>query len=45
MSMGLAQKAPVQMTNNFNIVDTESEIARRVSEQLARQIQQGSLVQ
>ena len=32
------------ITNTFNIVDTESEIARRVSEEIARQIQRGSLV-
>jgi hypothetical protein len=53
-SMGLAQTQPTfpatggggaPIANTFNIVDTESEIARRVSEEIARQIQRGSLVQ
>jgi hypothetical protein len=33
------------ISNTFNVVDTESEIARRVSEEITRQIQRGSLVQ
>jgi len=42
LSMGLAQRAPI--TNTFNIVDTESGIARRVSDTISSQIQKGSLV-
>ena len=42
-SMGLAQAAPT-VNNTFNIVDTESGIARRVSEEVGRTITQGSLV-
>jgi len=42
LSMGLAQRAPI--TNTFNIVDTESGIARRVGDTIADQIQRGSLV-
>jgi transposase-like protein len=33
------------VNNTFNVVDTESAIARRVSEEISRQIQRGSLVQ
>jgi hypothetical protein len=43
MKMGYATKG-TQVSNTFNIVDTESEIARRVSEEISRQIQRGSLV-
>ena len=43
MRSGYATQGP-QITNNFNVVDTESEIARRVAEEVNRQIQRGSLV-
>jgi len=43
LSMGLAQRGPT-VTNTFNIVDTESGIARRVGDTITSQIQQGSLV-
>jgi hypothetical protein len=43
LSMGLAQRGPT-VTNTFNIVDTESGIARRVGDTIAGQIQRGSLV-
>jgi hypothetical protein len=43
MRAGYATKG-TQVSNTFNIVDTESEIARRVSEEISRQIQRGSLV-
>jgi hypothetical protein len=43
LSMGLAQRGPT-VTNTFNIVDTESNIARRVGDTITSQIQKGSLV-
>jgi len=43
LSMGLAQRAPT-VNNTFNIVDTESGIARRVGDTLTEQLQRGSLV-
>ena len=43
LSMGLAQRGPT-VTNTFNIVDTESGIARRVGDTITSQIQRGSLV-
>ena len=41
--MGLAQRGPT-VTNTFNIVDTESGIARRVGDTITSQMQRGSLV-
>jgi hypothetical protein len=43
LSMGLATRAPT-VTNTFNIVDTESGIARRVGDTITSQMQRGSLV-
>jgi hypothetical protein len=43
LSLGLATRAPT-VTNTFNIVDTESGIARRVGDTITSQIQKGSLV-
>jgi hypothetical protein len=43
LSMGLAQRGPT-VTNTFNIVDTESGIARRVGDTITGQIQQGSML-
>ena len=43
LSMGLAQRGPT-VTNTFNIVDTESGIARRVGDTITSQVQRGSLV-
>jgi len=43
MSHGYTQQAP-QVNNTFNIVDTESGIARRVGETITSQVQRGSLV-
>jgi len=43
LSMGLASRGPT-VTNTFNIVDTESGIARRVGDTISSQIQRGSLV-
>jgi hypothetical protein len=43
LSMGLAQRAPT-VNNVFNIVDTESGIARRVGDTITSQVQRGSLV-
>jgi len=43
MSHGYTQQAP-QVNNTFNIVDTESGIARRVGDTLTGQLQRGSLV-
>jgi len=43
MSHGYTQQAP-QVNNTFNIVDTESGIARRVGDTITGQIQRGSLV-
>ena len=44
MRAGYTAQGPT-VNNTFNVVDTESEIARRVSEEISRQIQRGSLVQ
>lgn len=44
MSMGLATRPGTAIQNTFNIVDTESEIARRVSDEIARQVRSGTLV-
>jgi hypothetical protein len=43
MSHGYTQQAP-QVNNTFNIVDTESGIARRVGDTITSQVQRGSLV-
>ena len=43
LSMGLAQRTPT-VTNTFNIVDTESGIARRVGDTITSQVQRGALV-
>jgi hypothetical protein len=43
LSLGLAQRTPT-VNNTFNIVDTESGIARRVGDTITSQIQRGSLV-
>ena len=43
LSMGLATRGTT-VTNTFNIVDTESGIARRVGDTITSQVQRGSLV-
>jgi hypothetical protein len=43
LSMGLATRTPT-VNNTFNIVDTESGIARRVGDTITSQVQRGSLV-
>jgi hypothetical protein len=43
LSMGLATRGPT-VTNTFNIVDTESGIARRVGDTITSQVQRGTLV-
>jgi hypothetical protein len=43
LSLGLAQRTPT-VNNTFNIVDTESGIARRVGDTITSQIQRGALV-
>jgi hypothetical protein len=43
LERGLATRAPT-VTNTFNIVDTESGIARRVGDTITSQMQRGSLV-
>jgi len=43
LSMGLAQRAPT-ITNTFNLVDTQSGLANKVSDTITSQVQRGSLV-
>ena len=43
LSMGLATRTPT-VNNTFNIVDTESGIARRVGDTITSQVQRGALV-
>ena len=43
-SMGYATKGAAPIQNTFNIVDTESNIAKRVAEEINRQVRSGSLV-
>jgi hypothetical protein len=43
LSMGLAQRAPT-VTNTFNLVDTESNLARKVGDTITDQLQKGSLL-
>jgi hypothetical protein len=41
--MGLAKPATT-VTNTFNIVDTESNLARKVGDTITSQVQKGSLL-
>jgi hypothetical protein len=43
LSMGLANRTPT-VTNTFNLVDTESNLARKVGDTITSQMQRGSLV-